>query len=134
MKIQSKDTGIHYMYFGRPRSEESYYFIFTQKSNVSSTKDFLAKALALADSKEDERGWTETYLDQNCTPAECSDSLRLPDLQPWTEGAGYEAETVTVVVGPIISCLLVGPQEWNDRTSIIETETDYIFYHWHTTA
>ena len=134
LKIQSKDTEMHDMHFGRPHSEEEYLFIFTQKTNVSSVKEFLTKALALADSKEGGCEWTETYLDLDCTPVECSSSLRLPDLKQWTEDAGYEKEPVTVVIEPIISCSDLGPQEWNERTSIIETETDYIFYNWYTTA
>ena len=133
-KIQSKDTGMHDVHLGRPQSEEEYYLIFTQKTSVSSRKEFLAKALAFADSKDGGGEWTETYRDLKYTPVKCSNSMRLPDLKRWSEDNGYEKETVTVVIEPIISCLDLGPQEWNVKTRIIETETDYIFYSWHTTA
>lgn len=134
MKIQSKDTRMHYMYLGRPQSEEEYFLIFTQKTSVSSREEFLTKALAFADSIDGGREWTEKYSDPDRTPVECSNSMRLPDLKRWSEGSGYEKETVTVVIEPIISCLDLGPQEWNVKTRIIETETDYIFYSWHTAA
>ena len=134
LKIQSKDTGMHYVHLGRPQSEEEYFLVFTQKTSVSSRKEFLTKALAFADSKDGGCEWTETYRDLKYTLVKCSNSLRLPDLKRWSEGSGYEKETVTVVIEPIISCMDLGPQEWNVNTRIIETETDYILYSWHTAA
>ncbi len=134
LKIQSKDAGMHYVHLGRPQSEEECFLIFTKKTSVSSWKEFLTKASDFADSKDDGCEWTEKYPDLNCIPVECSNSMRLPDLKRWSQDNGYEKETVTVVIEPIISCMDLGLQEWNVRTKMIETETDYIFYSWHTTA
>jgi len=103
--------------FNKPEGEQSIIIVLASKKEYSSMDDFVTKALIYLESKEriyspvddEEKKWMRSRLD---------DMDRLVNI-------AYEK---------IISAVHIIAPEWNDITLGIETESEYIFYQWGTSA
>ena len=143
IKLSCSDDEMHYLYLGEPSDEVGAHFVYARKSNYSSLDVFLEKALALLDAEEadwvdDWDNYTKTYRGMEYTPASKQfnrlEIHRLKRKISDTPFAEFERNHVTVIIDNIISIMELGPQEWNETAKIIETETEYFFYHWYTNA
>ena len=140
INLSCNDDEMHYLYLG-DRAEGRYYLIYARKNNYSSLDDFLEKALALLDAEEDLTdcwdSYTNDYRDSEHIRVENPmKSWKITGYKPKTSGTPYQYEKhpVTVIIDNIVSIVDIGHQEWDDSTTVFETETDYFFYHWYTSA
>ena len=138
LKIHSKDHEMHYLRFRGPDYEGTTWFVYAKKTDYPSLNDFIVKALVLADSEEGGQEWTDFCREVGYTPvardSKADNYWKIPHLKRWITGSDYEKKSVTVVIEPVNNVASIGPQEWNDETCVIETDIDYIVYHFHTSG
>ena len=131
LRIQSDSPGLHYSDFGE--FEGGYSFICAGKTEYSSMEVFLKKAIDFMVSREG-GDWLD-YHEMERIPVDNADkSLVFHGLKRKVADSDIEAETVTVIIEPINGIVDIGLQEWNDKTCIIETETDFVFCHYSSTG
>lgn len=115
--------------FNNPYSEQSILIVLAPKSCYSSMDEFVTEALKFLESDGDfYDNWTQMYKNRTYTPADERDikfmKSRLDEMNT----------KVNILYEPVIKAVYIIPPEWNDITLGIETETEYIFYMWGTSA
>lgn len=115
--------------FNSPSSEQSIIIVLAPKNNYSSMDDFVAHALNyLEDDPEFCDAWNEMYKNRIYSPVD-------EEEKKWMKSRFEEMnQRISIAYEPVISVVNIIPSEWNDITIGIETESEYIFYQWSTSA
>ncbi len=130
LRIRCEDGAMQALYFQGPGTGDVNVFVVAPKTGFASPDDFIAEALAFADAEEGGQAWTEKYADLDRTPAEPGgDRWKLPFRRRRLSGNQLDKKAVTIIMEPVVSVVDLGPQEDSDRTCVLETDTDYIFFH-----
>lgn len=115
--------------FNEPCGEQTILLVIAPKKEYSCMDEFVSQALDYLDSHEEfGDDWEERY--KNRTYSEVNE-----DELKWMMSKFNEmSERVSVVNEHVIKAVHVIPPEWNDITLGIETNQEYIFYWWGTSA
>lgn len=91
--------------------------------------DFINQALHYLESHPDFcDNWTEMYKDRIYAPID-------DDEKKWMQSRFDEMnKRICIAYDPIISAVYIIAPEWNDITIGAETESEYLFYQWGTSA
>ena len=115
--------------FNKPSGEQSILIVLAPKKDYSSTDDFVSKALVYLESHPDFcDNWSEMYKNRIYSPIDDNE-------KNWMKSRFEEMnQRISIAYDSIIGAVYVIPPEWNDITIAIETESEYIFYQWGTSA
>lgn len=99
------------------------------KKDYLSLDEFVSKALEFLESDgEFFDNWTEIYKRRSYSPVTDEEIM-------WMKSRLREMDKrITILYEPIVNAVHIIPPEWNDITLGLETETEYIFYLWGTSA
>lgn len=91
--------------------------------------DFVTQALNYLESNSEFYDkWNELYKNRIYSPIDEQEKKlmksRLDEMN----------QRISIAYEPIISAVYIIPPEWNDITIGIETDSEYIFYQWGTSA
>lgn len=115
--------------FNSPASEQSIIIVTASLSDFSSLDEFITAALTFLETDEDLcDNWTELYKDRVNLPASDEDIVFI------TERTNAMDLRVKIRFQPVKKAVNILPPKWNQVTMCLETEHDYIFYSWVTTA
>ena len=115
--------------FNVPEGENCIILVIDSKSKYDSMDEFLDKAFEFMNTDgEFADKWEEYYRDRVYTTVSDSDKEfmknRIDEMN----------QKVAILHEPVISAVYIVPPKWNDITLGIETESDYVFYVWTTSA
>lgn len=115
--------------FNSHSNEESIVLIIAPKNLYSSMDEFVVKAVDfLAQDGDFCDGWADMYNTRSYSGlTEGDKSWMLSRLDAMNQ-------RVHIAYEPIISAVHIVPPKWNDITIGVETEEEYIFYSWGTSA
>ena len=115
--------------FNSPASEQSIIMVIASLSEFSSLDKFITAALAFLETDEELCGnWTELYKDRVNLPASDKDIAFI------AEQIDEMNLRVRILFQPVKKAVNILPPKWNQVTMCLETEHDYMFYSWVTTA
>ena len=115
--------------FNSPASEQSIIMAIASLSEFSSLDKFITAALTFLETDEDLcDSWTELYKERVNLPASDEDIAFI------TERTNAMDLRVKIRFQPVKKAVNILPPKWNQVTMCLETEHDYIFYSWVTTA
>ena len=124
-------TAIHFghLCFNRPSGEQSILIVLAPKKDYASMDDFVAHALDYLESDPEFcDAWNEMYKDRIYSPIDEEEKKwmksRLEDMD----------QRISIAYEPVISAVHIIAPKWNDITIGVETESEYIFYQWGTSA
>lgn len=124
-------VAIHFgqLCFNRPSSEQSIIIVLASKKDYLSMDDFVTQALNYLESNSEFYDkWNELYKNRIYSPIDEQEKKlmksRLDEMN----------QRISIAYEPIISAVYIIPPEWNDITIGIETDSEYIFYQWGTSA
>lgn len=124
-------VAIHFgnLCFNKPSGEQSIIMVLASKKDYSSMDDFVTHALIYLQSHEDFcDNWTEMYKNRIYSPIDNQD-------KKWMKSRLDEMnQRISIAYEAIVRAVYVIPPEWNDITVGLETELEYIFYQWGTSA
>ena len=138
--ILASDDEMHHLCIGNPGTEEHCHLVYARKNNYPSWEEFLDKALAFLDVKEDLTDSSDNYSDEyGCEQCihvnDPRRKIELESLRIWHyDTYCYGKGSNTFVIDNIVSIINIGLQRWNNHVQLIETKTDFIFYNWSTSA
>lgn len=115
--------------FNNHSNEESIVLIIAPKNLYSSMDEFVVKAVDFLSQDGDFcDGWADMYNTRSYSEVSEEDKnwmrSRLDEI----------GRRVHIVFQSIISAVHIVPPKWNDITIGVETEEEYIFYSWGTSA
>ncbi|SFC60325.1 hypothetical protein SAMN02910406_02019 [Ruminococcus albus] len=115
--------------FNKPSGEQSILMVLASKNDHSSMDDFVSKALIYLETHEDFcDNWSDMYKNRIYTPID-------DEEKKWMRSRLAEmSQRISIAYDPIINAVYIIPPEWNDITIGVETESEYIFYQWTTSA
>lgn len=115
--------------FNSSVSEQSILIVVASKCDFPTLDDFIAEALNFLESnKEFCDNWNEMYKDRIYLPASDDDIARMKSTLSEMD------QRITILYEPITKAVYVVPPKWNDISLGLETEKEYIFYLWGTSA
>ena len=115
--------------FNSPASEQRIIMVIASLSEFSSLDKFITAALTFLETDEDLcDSWTELYKERVNLPASDEDIAFI------TERTNAMDLRVKIRFQPVKKAVNILPPKWNQVTMCLETEHDYIFYSWVTTA
>lgn len=115
--------------FNSPASEQRIIMVIASLSEFSSLDKFITAALTFLETDEDLcDSWTELYKERVNLPASDEDIAFI------TERTHAMNLRVKIRFQPVKKAVNILPPKWNQVTMCLETEHDYIFYSWVTTA
>lgn len=115
--------------FNVSANEQSILIVVAPKSEFPSLDFFLAEALNFLESdSEFYDNWNEIYKDRTYLPASDDDIARMKST------LSEMNQRISIIYEPIIKAVYVIPPKWNDISLGLETESEYIFYLWGTSA
>ena len=115
--------------FNNSSSEQYILIVLAPKSEYSLLDEFVTKALLFLESDgEFYDKWTEMYQNRTYSPVNDEEKIwlksRLDEMN----------QRVNILYESIVNVVHIIPPKWNDMTLGIETESEYIFYLWSTSA
>ena len=115
--------------FNNPSSEQNILIVLAPKSEYSSLDEFVTQALIYLESDgEFYDKWTEMYQNRTYSPVNDEEKIwlksRLDEMN----------QRINILYESIVNVVHIIPPKWNDMTLGIETESEYIFYLWSTSA
>lgn len=115
--------------FNNPSSEQNILIVLAPKSEYSSLDEFVTQALIYLESDgEFYDKWTEMYRERTY-------SAVTDEEKRWMKTRFDEMnQQINILYESIINVVHIIPPKWNDMTLGIETEAEYIFYLWGTSA
>lgn len=115
--------------FNNSSGEQSILMVLASKKDYSSMDDFVTNALIYLESHDDfSDNWTEIYKDRVYSPVD-------EENKKWMKSRLDEMnQRISIAYESVLNAVFIIPPKWNDITIGIETESEYIFYQWWTTA
>lgn len=115
--------------FNHPSGEQNILIVLASKKDYSSMDDFVTHALNYLESNpEFYDAWNEMYQNRIYSPIDEREKnwmrSRLDEMN----------QRINIAYEPVISAVHIIAPEWNDITIGVETESEYIFYNWGTSA
>lgn len=127
---------MRYFHFGIPWREEENILVFAPKAEYASLDEFVISALAFlsgkAEDEYDANYWSGYYQGYRLVDADKFESSW--ELSGYDYSVNEENKLIHVIIEPVFRACRFGSQSWNEVTWCLETEKDYIFYAWWTTA
>ena len=109
--------------------EQSILIVVAPKSEFPSLDFFIAEALNFLESDSDfYDNWNEIYKDRTYLPASDDEIARMKST------LSEMNQRISILYEPIIKAVYVIPPKWNDISLGLETEHEYVFYLWGTSA
>lgn len=115
--------------FNRPSGEQSILLVLDAKSCHASMDEFVTDALHYLENHPDFCDhWSEMYQNRIYEPIDDNE-------KQWMRSRFDEMnQRISIAHDPILRAEYIIAPEWNDITVCAETETEYIFYQWGTSA
>lgn len=115
--------------FNNPSSEQNILIVLAPKSEYSSLDEFVTQALVYLESDvEFYEKCTEMYRNRTYSPV-------TDEEKRWMKTRFDEMnQRINILYESIVNVVHIIPPKWNDMTLGIETESEYIFYLWGTSA
>lgn len=115
--------------FNKPSGEQSILTVIASKKDYSSMDGFVTDALMYLESHKDFcDNWSEMYQNRIYEPID-------EEEKKWMKSRLDEMnQRISIAYDSVISAVYIIPPEWNDITIGAETESEYIFYKWGTSA
>ena len=115
--------------FNKPSGEQSILIVVASKKDYPSMDSFVTNALKYLESHKNFcDNWTEMYKNRLYSPID-------EEEKKWMKSRLEEMnQRISIAYDSIISAVYIIPPEWNDITIGVETESEYVFYQWGTSA
>jgi hypothetical protein len=115
--------------FNNPSGEQSIIIVLASKKDYSSMDNFVTHALNYLESNPEFcDAWNEMYKNRVYSPIDEQE-------KKWMKSRLDEMnQRISIAYEPIINAVYIIFPEGNDITIGIETESEYIFYQWGTSA
>ena len=115
--------------FNKPAGEQSILMVLAPKTDYPSMDSFVNAALLYLEAQKDFcDNWSEMYKNRSYAPID-------DDEKNWMRSRLAEMnQRISIAYEAVIRAVYIVPPEWNDITIGAETESEYIFYKWGTSA
>lgn len=124
-------VAIHFghLCFNHPSGEQAVLIVLASKKDHASMDDFVTHALDYLESHPDFcDAWNEMYKNRIYEPIDEQE-------KKWMKSRLDEMDhRISIAYEPVISAVYIIPPEWNSISIGVETDSDYVFYLWETSA